>query len=129
MARCRLLVVDDDPAVVALVEAVLGGEQDVASADSAESALDRLDAVEPDVILLDVRLPGMDGIEFLELIRDRGVETPVVLMSSYAGEETRDRGLAGGAHEFLSKPLRPLGLSDVVRAALSGGDAPCEGRR
>lgn len=129
MARCRLLVVDDDPAVVALVEAVLGEEQEVASADSAESALDRLDAVEPDVILLDVRLPGMDGIEFLELIRNRGVETPVVLMSSYAGEETRDRGLARGAREFLSKPLRPLGLSDVVRAALSGGDASGEGRR
>lgn len=124
MAKRHLLVVDDDPAVVTLVEAVFGDEGRVTSAESAETALIHLQATDPDVVLLDVRLPGMSGIELLELMRERGIDIPVVLMSSYAGSEARDRGLAGGAREFLAKPLRPTGLEEVVEEALVPEDDP-----
>ena len=111
MAR-RILVVDDDPSIRQALIKTLGSEIDIRAADSAESALSILGEAAPDVILSDVRMPGIDGLELLRLIRERAPAVDVVIMSAFDDMPTVVKAMREGAAEFLPKPLD---LHDVRR--------------
>jgi DNA-binding NtrC family response regulator len=105
MAR-SILIVDDDPAIrTSLSDALADGGTDVRSAADAEQGLALIAQRVPEVILADVRMPGMDGIGLLRLVRERAPGVDVVLMSAYDDLPSVATAMRDGAADFLVKPL------------------------
>ena len=106
-AGARVLVVDDQPPNVRLLEAILTPRgYEVSSAASGEEALGKIAESEPDLVLLDIVMPGMDGYEVCRKIRER-TETaylPVVMVTA-SGDEQKVKALEAGADDFLTKPV------------------------
>jgi DNA-binding NtrC family response regulator len=112
MAR-RILVVDDDPTILSSFTEVLADEEtEVRTAASAEEALAAIDAQRPDLVLSDVRMPGLDGIELLRLLKERVPGTDVIIMTAYDDMPTAVAAMREGAFDFLPKPLD---LEDLQR--------------
>ena len=108
MRRFVVLVVDDDALNRKYVTDLLSKEYVVLTASRASEALALLFKRVPDLILLDVYMPGMDGFQMLEKIRsEMGLDVPVMMMTVDRDEETERRGFESGAEDFISKPLRP----------------------
>jgi len=116
-----VLVADDDEDVLELVAAVLGEEgYEIERARDGLEALDRLSTRCPDLALLDVRMPGVDGVELSRRIR-RNPDTrdvPVILLSALVHAKHVARGFAGGATDYIRKPFSPTELIARVGAAL-----------
>src|SRR5215831_16875775 len=98
-----ILVVDDEPAARYALRRALESKYRIAEADSAEAARDTLPAEKPDLILLDVVLPGMDGLAFLKLIRSEGHPIPVLMVSALDAARTAVEALRLGAADYLVK--------------------------
>ncbi len=119
--RGLVLVVDDNDANRALAEDALSDEgYEVAQAASGEAALASFGARAPDCVLLDVRMPVMDGFAVADQLRSMpgGAETPIVFLTALRDVETFDRALAVGGDDFLTKPVRPAELCARVQAAI-----------
>ncbi len=102
----RVLLVDDDATVRAsLSEALRDRDTEVCGAESAEAALAQLDQLQPEVVLTDVRMPGLDGIELLRLLRQRCPGADVILMSAYDDMPTVVSAMREGAFDFVPKPI------------------------
>jgi DNA-binding NtrC family response regulator len=103
----RLLIVDDDPTIrTSLSEALAdNGTTEVRVAEGPHRALAMLEVAAPDVVLSDVRMPEMDGIAFLKLLRERAPKVDVILMTAYDDMSTVVSAMREGAVEFLVKPL------------------------
>src|SRR5438094_7296856 len=115
----RVLVVDDERNIRRTLTMVLEGEgYSVDSLESAEELLPRLGAQPIDLIILDVRLPGMDGIAALERIREEHAEIPVVMISGHATLEEAVRAMAIGASDFMEKPLSRERVLVTVKNAI-----------
>ena len=118
----RLLLVDDDPGLRALLRATLDAvDVEVDDAEDAKAALTAIRQRRPDAIVLDVNLPGLDGLSFCRQLKgDRTTrEIPIVVLSGSDGG-TADAALEAGADSFLRKPFSPLELLAVVER-LAGG--------
>jgi len=112
----RVLLVDDDPAVLrSLTQALghLGVEPE--SAASAEEALARIAEYPPDLVLSDIRMPGLDGVGLLALVRERAPSVDVVLMTAYDDMTTVVRSMREGAFDFLVKPIDPGELEALTQ--------------
>jgi DNA-binding NtrC family response regulator len=110
-----LLVVDDDAVVRdSLADALADDETEIRTADSAERALALIGAGSIDVVLSDIRMPGLDGLELLKLLRERAGHIDVVLMTAYDDMPTVVAGMREGAVEFLVKPLELHALRRVL---------------
>jgi len=114
-----ILIVDDEPGVRSALTGVLRDEgYDVDSVDSGEACLERL-AVEPhDVVVLDIWLPGMDGLATLARMRERQIDVQVVIISGHGNVESAVRAIKMGAFDFVEKPLSLEKTVLVVRNAL-----------
>ena len=115
----RVLVVDDILPNVKLLEAKLASEYyDVLTATSGPEALDRVREDSPDIVLLDVMMPGMDGFEVCNEIKSDPLSShiPVVMVTALTDATDRVRGLEAGADDFLSKPLNDTALMARVRS-------------
>lgn len=114
--RRRVLVVDDERNQRATLSDILSGEGfDVVTADTGERAVSLCVEGGFDAVLLDVRLPGIDGVETARRIR-RTHDPVVILMSAYRVERLEAEALAEGARAFLRKPIDPARLIDLLRA-------------
>jgi len=103
----RLLLVEDDPAVRrSLAEALSEEGIDVHVAESAEQALSAIDVLRPDVVLSDIRMSGMDGVQLLAVLKERLPDVDVMLMTAYDDMPTVVQAMREGAFDFLVKPLR-----------------------
>ena len=113
----RLLVVDDDARVRRFVRDVLvEADYEVTAVGDAESAVARLLAFRPDAFILDVHLPGMDGLSLARKLRKLNV--PVVVISVRTDPQQKVKAHASGAITYLEKPFRKEDLLDAVRLAL-----------
>ncbi len=110
-----ILVVDDDQRIRESLSRILSRNRHrVESAASAEDALSRIAALAPDLVLSDVRMPGMGGVELLRLLRERLPDVDVVLMTAYEDLPTVADAMREGASDFLMKPLDLHRLREVV---------------
>jgi two-component system, NtrC family, response regulator HydG len=117
--KLSILIVDDEQVVRdSLVHWFTEEGYDVEGASSAPEALSKLAARETDLVIADIRMPGMDGIELLEKVKAEHLDASVILMTGYASVETAIRALKHGAFDYVTKPFDPDDLSVVVRNAL-----------
>jgi two-component system, cell cycle response regulator len=115
----RVLVVDDIPANVKLLEAKLGAEYfDVVTADSGLGALAAIESEKPDIVLLDVMMPGMDGFEVCRRVKSNPATAhiPVIMVTALDQVSDRVQGLEAGADDFLTKPVNDIALFARVRS-------------
>ncbi|MDX6218180.1 MAG: two-component system, OmpR family, response regulator MtrA [Frankiales bacterium] len=122
----RVLVVDDDPALAEMLGIVLRGEGfEPAFVSDGDAALGAFRREKPDVVLLDLMLPGTDGIEVCRQIRaESGV--PIVMLTAKGDTDDVVRGLESGADDYLVKPFKPKELVARVRARLRSHDTEPE---
>jgi len=125
-----LLVVDDDAVVrEALVEALVEAGYDVRAADDGVRAVALVAERAPDVVLSDVRMPGMDGLALLALLRERAPEVPVLLMTAFDDMPTVVAAMREGATDFLVKPLDLHELRTRVARVIDDGRARARAAR
>ena len=116
-----VLIVDDEPNIVELVRLTLEDDRvRVTDAPDGESALAIAHSTRPDLILLDVNLPDMSGLEVCERLRsDRQfTETKIIMLTAAAQESDVALGLAAGAQHYLTKPFSPVRLLSIVERLL-----------
>lgn len=112
-------VVDDDEAVRRSLAMLLASFGLVAEThDSAETVLSRLDGMQPGCLVVDIRMPGMDGLELQEQLKARGCDLPVVVVTGHADVGLAVRAMKAGAVDFIEKPYSENDLLRAVRAAL-----------
>ncbi len=119
----RIVIVDDEPVVVDVLERFFrkAGYENIASATNSDEALRLCDRIAPDLIVLDLQMPGRDGFWLLERLHERlheDVFTPIIVLTGDAGMERRRRALAGGAHDILVKPVDYIELMLRIRQFL-----------
>jgi two-component system nitrogen regulation response regulator GlnG len=115
----RLLVVDDDPAARRLVAAIFAGEHiEVLTAEDGASGIARANELDPDVILLDLRLPDTDGIEVLERLKPAERGTPVIMLTAERDVKLAVRAIQLGAFDYQTKPVDHDEIVMIVRRAL-----------
>ena len=119
----RVLVVDDSSFLHSILRVSLKRYADcqISYATNGLEALERIGEAEPDLILLDVNMPVMDGLEFLGYLRERGTleRVPVVIISTEGEEDDLERGLEAGATAYLRKPFKEPELHDLLDRVLS----------
>jgi serine phosphatase RsbU (regulator of sigma subunit) len=121
MSRSKVLVVEDHPVSRKMLEAMLRKNYQVISAASGKDAISLVEDVKPDLVLLDIEMPDMDGFQTLEILR-RGVidqAVPVIFLTARDDSESRDRGLEAGAVDYLTKPYDKQELSIKVKNHLA----------
>jgi two-component system response regulator MprA len=120
----RILVIDDDPGLVRILRRSLAYEGfAVAAAASGAEGLERAKEQYPDLVVLDVMMPGMDGLEVLGRLRAADAHLPVLLLTARDAPADQVRGLEGGADDYVAKPFAFEVLLARVRALLRRQDA------
>ena len=126
MEQLNILVVDDEPGIRSGISRILKGHTvsfpfmdedygfECREAASAEEALEMIEQDPPHILLLDNKLPGMDGIELLKIIQERKIDTMVAMITSYASLDIAARATDDGARDFIPKPFTPAELKASV---------------
>ena len=114
----KVVVIDDNADIVRYLKRLLQPTCTVASAGDALAGLEAIQRIRPDIVLLDVMMPGIDGFELLRIIRnDETIQSiPVIILSAHAGEDARLEALAAGADDYLVKPFSGRELAAMVRS-------------
>jgi phosphate regulon transcriptional regulator PhoB len=126
MASPTILVVEDEADIRKLVQYNLAQERyKVIEAEDGEQALKVLQRVRPNLVILDLMLPGMSGLEVCKLLRERQetAQLPILMLTAKAGEADKVVGLEMGADDYLAKPFSPREMVARVRAILRRADA------
>ena len=125
----RVLVVDDDPPLRRMLERTLAAEgYEVSVAADGGAALAEAERAAPDVIVLDVAMPGLDGLAVARRLRDKGDPTPILMLTARDAVPDRVSGLEAGADDYLVKPFAVEELVARLRAlARRGADAAASG--
>jgi two-component system, OmpR family, response regulator len=128
-SEAKLLVVEDDANILELLSASLRfAGFDVSTATSGSAAVTAAKTANPDLVVLDVMLPDLDGFEVIRLMREGGARTPVVFLTARDGTDDKIRGLTLGGDDYVTKPFSLEELTARIRAVLrrtsAGDEAP-----
>ena len=117
----RILIVDDSTVDRRVAGALLkkAGDHEIDYAVNGREALEKMQQGPFDLVLTDLLMPGMDGLELVAAIRDKFPQAPVVLMTSRGSEEIASRAMSGGAADYVPKRLLPRRLAEIVRRVLA----------
>jgi two-component system, OmpR family, phosphate regulon response regulator OmpR len=124
--ECHILVVEDDPRLRERLARYLAGEgfRVTASGDAADARA-KLRAINPDLLVLDVMMPGESGLELTEALRrDHGQDLPILMLTARGAPEDRIAGFEAGADDYLAKPFEPRELVLRIRALLRRAPPP-----
>ncbi len=122
MALPEVLIVDDDQLIRAMLRDALSDVPcEIREADSGDAALAVISERNPAVVLLDLIMPGKSGMEVLKSLKGKGHR--IVVLSALDAEPLVQQALAYGAHGFLSKPIHPLDVQNLVRGALEASSS------
>lgn len=118
----RVLVVDDETAIREVVkELVSWVAETVDEASDGNDALEKARSNSYDAIITDLKMPRMDGLEFLEKLRSLAFNTPVIILTAYGDKQSAVRALQAGAFDFLEKPVQNEKLLNVMSTAIEVG--------
>jgi DNA-binding NarL/FixJ family response regulator len=122
----RVVLIDDAVRLRDLLREALGrhGLEVVGEAGDGRSGVCLVEDLSPDVVLLDLAMPGMDGLESISQIRRRSPKTRIVVLSGFEAAHVSRRALALGAHAYLEKGISPRALVATIRAVHENGHAP-----
>ncbi|WP_339884311.1 response regulator transcription factor [Vreelandella maris] len=117
----KVLVVDDEPNIVLSLEFLM--EQagfEVVTAEDGEQALARVNDSQPDLLLLDISLPGISGFDVLERLRNEEAtaQLPIIMLTAHGRDVEREKGMALGADDYITKPFSTQSLVEKVKALL-----------
>ncbi|HEY3376791.1 MAG TPA: HD domain-containing phosphohydrolase [Armatimonadota bacterium] len=118
MALKKVLIVDDEIGVRESIRMLLKDRYELALANSGSQAINMLSEVRPDVVLLDLRMPDMGGIEVLQNIKAKDPQVEVILITAYATVDTARKALRLGAFDYLTKPFNPVELEGIVQRGI-----------
>jgi two-component system, NtrC family, response regulator PilR len=119
----RILVVDDEASMRDLLRILLEKERhQVVTANDGASGLALSLREEIDLIISDIKMPGLDGVELLTGLREKGLETPVIMMTAYASSESAILAMKQGAFDYITKPFKMEEIKLIIRRALAEGD-------
>ena len=116
--RARILVIDDEPVVRLAYAMSLATDYETRTASSGSEAFSLLQRSPADVVLLDLRMPGMHGLDVLKAIKQRWPECEVVIVTGYPSVESAKEAVRLGASDYLSKPVGPDEVIGAARNAL-----------
>jgi two-component system, OmpR family, KDP operon response regulator KdpE len=120
----KVLIVDDEPSILATMAPLLRSRgYDVETAMTGRTAVESVEREKPDLIVLDLGLPDMDGIEVCRIVRERST-TPIVVLSARGAERDKVRALDTGADDYVTKPFGAEELTARIRAALRRAEGP-----
>ncbi len=121
LSECTVLIVDDTETNVDILVETLGEDYDIAVAMDGESALEAVEEEPPDLILLDIMMPDMDGYEVCKRLKDNPEteDIPVIFLSALTEADEKQKGLKLGAVDFLTKPFNPSVIQDKVKQHLT----------
>jgi len=121
LSECTVLIVDDTETNVDILVDTLGEDYDIAVAMDGESALEAVEEELPDLILLDIMMPDMDGFEVCKRLKDNPetADIPVIFLSALTEADEKQKGLKLGAVDFLTKPFNPAVIQDKVKQHLT----------
>jgi two-component system nitrogen regulation response regulator NtrX len=124
-----LLVIDDEPSIRQSLSGALGDEgYHVITAPNASSGIESLKTHRPDLVLLDIWMPDVDGLTALKDIKEQGIETPIIMMSGHGNIETAVKATKLGAYDFVEKPVELDRLLVMIRNAISSRDLQQENK-
>ena len=129
-AEATVAVIDDDPDIRDALRGLLRAVG--LRVESFASVQEFLDSAPPDLpgcLILDVRLPGLSGLEFQEELAKANLRLPIIFISGHADVPMSVRAMKGGAIEFLTKPFRDQDLLDAIRLAIAQDRARCDAER
>jgi len=117
LSECTVLVVDDTEANIDLMVATFGDDYDISVALDGETALELVKSVHPDLILLDIMMPGMDGYEVCRRLKANEAtrDTPIIFVTALSDSGDETRGLVLGAVDYITKPFKPAIVKTRVR--------------
>src|SRR2546428_13581393 len=121
LMKAHILIVDDDPRITDLLRRILAYEgYSVASAPSGNEALNRSLERPPDLVVLDIMLPGLNGLEVAQRLREAGDNGPILMLTGRDTVADRGQGIGAGADEYLGKPVAPEKAAARVKALPRG---------
>ena len=118
----RILIVDDNNVVQDVLREFFKDRYQVQLAPNASQALSLIVRQTPDIVLLDVKMPGLDGISLLKSLRETGVGMPIFLMTGYDSLQVAQEALTNGANAYLPKPFDLLHLDRLITEAIGTED-------
>src|SRR5437016_2171447 len=127
MSTTTVLVVDDDGPILRMLERTLSADgYDVTAASGGGEALAAVERSVPDLVILDVAMPGVDGLAVCRRLRGKGLDLPILLLTARDAVEDRVAGLDAGADDYLVKPFAAEELLARIRALLRRGHEPAD---
>ena len=116
-ARKRVLAIDDEPAILDIIREHLQGRYDVETVEFATAAIRELEKARPDLVLLDINMPGVDGLQLLKFLKRSRMTMPVIVITANASSQVAAKCLEEGAFAYLPKPISLSYLDHLVAAA------------
>ena len=123
----RALIVDDSKTMRRIIRGVLEalGAKGLEEAENGQDALSKVDAFQPDIILLDWNMPVMDGITFVRTYRGKGRKTPIIMVTTEAEKARVIEAIQAGVNNYAVKPFTPESLSQIVFSTLEKAGVKC----
>ena len=118
-ASQRILLADDDPdSLEGMRSLLVAWGYEVETAEDGRAALDKVGVIHPSMVITDVRMPEMNGLELLEAVRRDEPEIPVIVLTAHGSSDTRRRAVENGAFAYLPKPVDVARLKTLLASAL-----------
>jgi DNA-binding NtrC family response regulator len=117
--RKHVLIVDDEEGIRESFKLILGSHYDLAFAVHAADAMQKIEADGPDLVLLDIKMPKMNGLDFLKEIKKVRPSLPVIIVTGYQSVEMAQEAVRNGASDYIPKPFDSAHILDAVKKTLS----------